>query len=100
MIEPLSRSPLLVTLLSSMLVSAPAQTAAPAPQTTTPAVPATTAPATTTNRQVQGHIQTPPQLAMPHTWEPFGAYRSSTVPEPQLTNSPRLDQLIREGKLY
>jgi outer membrane protein TolC len=45
-------------------------------------------------------IQTPPQLAMPHTWEPFGAYRSSTVPEPQLTNSPRLDQLIRDGKLY
>ena len=37
---------------------------------------------------------------MPHTWEPFGAYRSSTVPEPQLTNSPRLDQLIRDGKLY
>ena len=37
---------------------------------------------------------------MPHTWEPLGAYRSSTVPEPQLTNSPRLDQLIRDGKLY
>jgi outer membrane protein TolC len=37
---------------------------------------------------------------MPHTWEPLGAYRSSSVPEPQLTNSPRLDQLIRDGKLY
>jgi outer membrane protein TolC len=37
---------------------------------------------------------------MPHTWEPFGAYRSSTVPEPVLTNSPRLDQLVRDGKLY
>src|SRR6516162_8331978 len=37
---------------------------------------------------------------MPHTWEPFSAYRSSTVPEPTLTNSPRFDQLIREGKLY
>jgi len=37
---------------------------------------------------------------MPHTWEPFGAYLPSTVSEPQLTNSPRLDQLIRDGKLY
>jgi outer membrane protein TolC len=37
---------------------------------------------------------------MPHTWEPFGAYRSSTVAEPQLTNSARLQQLVRDGKLY
>ena len=33
-------------------------------------------------------------------WDPFGAYRSNSVPEPQLANSPRLDQLIRDGKLY
>lgn len=99
MIERVSQSPALATLLCVLLVSAQAQTTAPAPQTTAPAPP-TTAAATSTNSQVQGHIQTPPQLAMPHTWEPFGAYRSSTVPEPQLTNSPRLDQLIRDGKLY
>jgi len=37
---------------------------------------------------------------MPHSWEPFSAYRPNSVPEPQLTNSSRLDQLIRDGKLY
>src|SRR5271165_1593037 len=92
MIERCSRFPLLATLLCSLLVSAQGQTATPAPSTT--------AQATVPNTPVQAHIQTPPQLAMPHSWEPFGAYLPSTVPEPQLTNSPRLDQLIRDGKLY
>ncbi len=90
MIERCSQSPVLAMLLCSLLVSAQAQTAAPMPSEPSPQ------PAP----QAQVAIQTPPQLAMPHTWEPFGAYRSSTVPEPQLTNSPRLDQLIRDGKLY
>jgi len=90
MIERVSKSPALVTWLCALLVSAQGQT------TTAPA-PAQTA---TQTPQVQTHIQTPPQLAMPHTWEPFGAYLPNTVPEPQLTNSPRLDQLIRDGKLY
>jgi outer membrane protein TolC len=31
---------------------------------------------------------------------PFSAYLPSAVPEPQLTNSPLIDQLIRDGKLY
>jgi hypothetical protein len=31
---------------------------------------------------------------------PLGAYTPSTTPEPQLTNSPDLKQLIRDGKLY
>ncbi len=31
---------------------------------------------------------------------PFSAYQPSAVPEPQLTNSPLIDQLIRDGKLY
>ena len=90
MIERWSRSPLLVTLLCSMLVSSQGQTATSIPS----------APLPQAAPQAQVTIQTPPKLAMPHTWEPFGAYRSSTVPEPQLTNSPRLDQLIRDGKLY
>src|SRR5271166_4337414 len=90
MIERVSKSPALVTWLCALLVSAQAQTTtAPAPAQTATQVP-----------QVQTHIQTPPQLAMPHTWEPFGAYLPNTVPEPQLTNSPRLDQLIHDGKLY
>ncbi|HEY4931005.1 MAG TPA: TolC family protein [Terriglobales bacterium] len=90
MIERCSRSPVLVMLLCSLLAGAQGQTSSSIPAAPTPQ------PAP----QAQVAIQTPPQLAMPHTWEPFGAYRSSTVPEPQLTNSPRLDQLIRDGKLY
>ena len=37
---------------------------------------------------------------MPHSRNPFGAYSADNVSEPQLTNSPRLGQLIRDGKLY
>src|SRR5271169_1235666 len=87
MIEGIAKSPAVVTMLCALLVSGEAQTTA-------------TTPSGTTSSQVETHIQTPPQLAMPHSWEPFGAYRSSTVAEPQLTNSPRLQQLIRDGKLY
>ena len=90
MIKRLSQSPLMVTLLCSILVSAEGQTAPPPPSGSS----------MDTKSQIETAIQTPPQLVMPHTREPFGAYRSSSVPEPQLANSPRLDQLIRDGKLY
>ena len=34
------------------------------------------------------------------TWPNFNIYRSREVPPPDLSDSPRLDRLIREGKLY
>jgi outer membrane protein TolC len=37
---------------------------------------------------------------MPKSKNPFGAYTSSKVPPVQLTNSPLITQLIRDGKLY
>jgi outer membrane protein TolC len=37
---------------------------------------------------------------MPSSHNPLSAYSPSQAPEPQLTNSPYLNQLIREGKLY
>jgi len=37
---------------------------------------------------------------MPKSHNPFNAYAPSGVPEPSLTNSSLLDQLIRDGKLY
>jgi len=40
------------------------------------------------------------QLEMPKSHNPLGAYAPDKVPEPTLTNSPRLEQLIRDGKLY
>jgi outer membrane protein TolC len=36
---------------------------------------------------------------MPKSHDPLNAYMSSEVPEPRLTNSPLLSQLIRDGKL-
>src|SRR5260370_18808130 len=37
---------------------------------------------------------------MPKSRNPFNAYSPNHVPEPPLTNSPLLSQLIRDGKLY
>ncbi|HEX4488906.1 MAG TPA: TolC family protein [Terriglobales bacterium] len=43
---------------------------------------------------------TPIPLELPKSPNPFNAYMPASVPVPVLTNSPRLDQLIRDGKLY
>jgi outer membrane protein TolC len=42
----------------------------------------------------------PVQFDMPQSHDPFNAYRASFVPEPALANSPRLDKLVKDGKLY
>ena len=39
-------------------------------------------------------------LEMPKSRNPFSAYAPDSVPEPVLSNSARLEQLIRDGKLY
>jgi outer membrane protein TolC len=43
---------------------------------------------------------TPLQLEMPKSYNPLRAYLPNEVPEPVLANSSRLDQLVRDGKLY
>lgn len=45
-------------------------------------------------------VQTPLALQMPQSHNPLSPYSPSELPEPVLTNSPRLDGLIRDGKLY
>lgn len=40
------------------------------------------------------------QFEMPRSLNPLRAYEPDSVPEPQLANSPHLDQLVRDGKLY
>ena len=37
---------------------------------------------------------------MPKSHNPIKAYMPDSVPEPVMANSPRLDQVVREGKLY
>lgn len=39
-------------------------------------------------------------LEMPHSYNPLKPYAAEHVREPALANSPRLDQLERDGKLY
>jgi outer membrane protein TolC len=54
-------------------------------------------------RQEQQQPIAPPQpfyVALPHSHKPLAPYRPSTAPPLNLHNSPRLQNLIREGKLY
>jgi outer membrane protein TolC len=39
-------------------------------------------------------------LQMPHSYNPLKPYTPDEVPEPTLANSTRIDQLVRDGKLY
>jgi outer membrane protein TolC len=47
--------------------------------------------------------QSPPQpelrLDIPHSNNPFNAYRATLVPQPNLANSPRIDKLVKDGVL-
>ena len=61
--------------------AASSQPNGPAPQTASPAV-------------------KPFAVQMPRSFNPIAPYLPDSVPEPSLTNSPRIDQLIRDGKLY
>jgi outer membrane protein TolC len=42
----------------------------------------------------------PLSYEMPKSHNPFNAYLPDQVPEPVLANSPRMDHLIRDGRLY
>jgi len=75
----------------------------PATQGTTPAT--TPAPASLADemKQVQQQSFAPPQpfqVPMPHSHNPLAPYLPSTAPELNLSNSPRLQSLIRDGKIY
>lgn len=86
------------------------QQQAPPPTQTTAATPE--APAATTSgsaappplaqlMQQQPVPQPPPfQVALPHSHNPLSPYMPSTVPPLDLNNSPLLQNLIRNGKLY
>jgi len=48
---------------------------------------------------MRAQISTPAVLQMPHSHNPLSPYIADTAPKPVLTNSPRLDRLIQDGKL-
>jgi outer membrane protein TolC len=93
----------------------PAQQSAPpaaqpqAPDAPAPAATAAPAPPPTLAQQMQQSQQTQPPLfapqkpfrvPMPHSHNPFAPYMPSTAPELDLSNSPRLENLIRDGKIF
>ena len=75
-----------------------------APAATPASQPATIAQQAEQAQQVQPvaaqAAQTPFHVEMPHSRNPLDAYRPSTVPPINLVNSPRLQNLERDGKLY
>jgi outer membrane protein TolC len=48
----------------------------------------------------QAQISTPAALEMPKSHNPVNPYMPEHAAQPALTNSPRLDRLVRNGKLY
>lgn len=88
--------------------------AQPAPQTqsqTAPEAPApaasstATPPPTLAQQDQQARLaaiapQQPFNVPMPHSYNPLARYRASTAPPLNLANSPRLENLIRNGKIY
>ena len=79
---------------------------APAPNTVPASPPAATPTIAQQAQQIQQQNQTvvaspqPFHVQLPHSRNPLSPYRPSFVPPVDLTNSPRLQSLIREGKLY
>jgi outer membrane protein TolC len=53
-----------------------------------------------TSAIAQAQVRTPKSLEMPQSHNPLSPYMAENVAEPVLANSPRLDRLIRDGKLY
>lgn len=72
---------------------------APTPQQPAPTIAQQNQALTAANGATTGSIE-PFHIDLPHTRNPFDAYRASTAPPISLENSPRLDSLIRDGKLY
>jgi outer membrane protein TolC len=88
--------------------SAPAnsQAAQPAPEAPAPAASGAATPAPTLAQQIQQTQrdafapQRPFHVDLPHSHNPLAPYKPSEAPPLDLTNSPRLENLIHDGKLY
>lgn len=74
--------------------------APPAPPATNTAQPTIAQQAQQVQRVSTSGPVVPFHVEMPHSHNPFASYRASEAPPFNLANSPRLDQLIRDGKLY
>jgi outer membrane protein TolC len=73
---------------------------APAPEANSAAPPPTLAQQIQQVQQQPYASPRPFQVPMPHSHNPLAPYIPSTAPELDLNNSPRLQNLIRDGKIY
>lgn len=73
---------------------------APLPAASAPATPLSLAQAMRQAQQQPVIPQRPFEVLLPHSHNPLSPYLPSSVPPPDLENSPRLQTLIRDGKLY
>lgn len=78
----------------------PAQTAPEAPTPVAQPAPPTLAQDIQQAQQQQVAPQQPFHVVMPRSRNPLSPYRPSTAPELNLHNSPKLQALMRDGKLY
>ena len=82
------------------------QTTSPVPEAPAPTAAPQTAASSSLAQQIQlaqqpsFAPQEPFHVTLPHSHKPFSPYRPTDAPLLDLTNSPRLQSLIREGKLY
>ena len=82
------------------------QATQPAPEAPAPAANGAAAPPSTLAQQMrQTRLeaitpQRPFHVDLPHSHNPLAPYRPSDAPPLDLTNSPRLENLVRDGKLY
>jgi outer membrane protein TolC len=75
-------------------------TEAPAPPASAPAQPPTLAQQAQQAQLEAVAPQHPFHVELPHSHNPLSPYRPSEAPPLDLTNSPRLENLIHDGKLY
>jgi outer membrane protein TolC len=83
--------------------SQPAQAAPEAPLPAAGSAPTAQPPLAERMQQEQRQAFAPQQpfhVPLPHSHRPFSQYMPSSAPELDLHNSPRLESLIRDGKLY
>lgn len=92
---------------STLAQAAPSQQPQQQPATQTPDAPSAqqqqpTPTIAQQNEQMQRSAPTvvPFHVEIPHSHNPIRSYMPGDVPPLNLTNSPRLDQLIRDGKIY
>jgi outer membrane protein TolC len=78
----------------------PSNPVAPTPVTVPPKQQPSLADQARQEQQLSIAPPTPFRVEMPHSHNPLSPYRPATAPELNLHNSPRLEDLMRDGKLY